>query len=169
MSGKSQITGMLKDWGVAIILTVVAIAGWNFLQPSVLDAGTKAPPIRAHLLDGQELPEAPGVRVVNFWATWCAPCRREIPAFSRYATKNADIQVVGVSVDELSTDRLNAFSEKLGITYEVVHDARSDDARRWGVTVYPTTFIIRPDGTVASAHAGPLEYEELASMVDQAR
>ena len=90
--------------------------------------------------------------VLNFWATWCAPCKMEIPSFSAFADANPDIPVLGIAVDG-SPEELKAAAEDLGITYRVLL-GRRDVQERYGVSTLPTTVIIAPDGEVHTVHVG---------------
>ena len=90
--------------------------------------------------------------VVNFWATWCTPCRLEIPTFSRFARAHPDVVVLGVAVDE-DVELVRRTAEELEIDYPVL---LADPAVRqaYGVTTLPTTVIVGADGKVRSAHTG---------------
>ena len=98
--------------------------------------------------------------VVNFWATWCTPCRLEIPALKRFADSNPDVLVLGVAVDE---DRalVQRTVADLEVTYPVM---TTDPATRatWGVSTLPTTVVVDPEGRVTTAHSGLLLDPHLA-------
>ena len=105
-------------------------------------------------------------RVVNFWATWCPPCRDEIPAFAAFHAAHPDVPLYGVSVDEgVSGKSLALKAKQLGITYPVLHDPRSDVANRYRVQAIPTTVVIDADGRIAAAHQGPLSQARLEALV----
>lgn len=102
--------------------------------------------------------------VVNFWATWCGPCRLEIPSFSAFAQANPNVPVLGVAVDG-TPPQLQAAAKKLGIRYPVlIADAHTQ--RAWGVTTLPTTFVIGPNGEVKHAHTGILLRPQLSLLVN---
>ena len=90
--------------------------------------------------------------MLNFWATWCGPCRTEIPWFSKFATENPDIVVLGIATDG-TEDELRAASAQLGITYPVLR-ADSATQRAYGVNTIPTTVVVEPDGSVGTVHVG---------------
>ena len=93
---------MLKDWGVAIALGVAVYLMIGWLSPS-MELPEEAPPISVKTLDGTawSLEQHAGKTVVlNFWATWCGPCKKEIPDFSRFADDHPDVPVIGISLDE---------------------------------------------------------------------
>jgi thiol-disulfide isomerase/thioredoxin len=98
--------------------------------------------------------------VLNFWATWCGPCRTEIPSFVEFAEENPDIVVLGVAVDGSSSE-LKAAAKQLGITYPVLL-ATQEIKTAYGVSTLPTTVVIDPEGEVSTAHTGMMFGPQLA-------
>ena len=98
--------------------------------------------------------------VLNFWATWCGPCRAEVPGLSSFARAHPDIPVLGIAVDG-EPAALRKAAESLGIDYTVL---RADAATRaaYDVSTLPTTVVIGPDGAVRAAHAGLMVEPHLA-------
>src|ERR671932_1579174 len=95
--------------------------------------------------------------VVNFWASWCRPCKQEAPALQRTweSHRGRGLVVLGVDVDDVSSDA-RRFARKLGITYPLVHAPSSlwDD---WGLTGVPETFFVDRRGRLVDVHvAGPV-------------
>lgn len=165
--------GVLRDYGLVLALAIPIFLVYKLvLAPSPASSGN-APAII--------LPDPSGeiwdlgtleseVIVVNFWATWCQPCRAEIPEFAEFQEANKDVTILGVSVDaKLSGDALGRAASRLGINYPVLHDRREVVARRWGVTVFPTTFILNADHEIVDSKMGALDAETLSRMVDAAR
>ena len=155
-----------RDWGLSIgiaVLVYLAI-GW-FRAPSLPD---EAPDFTLKNLKGQEvsLSDYRGQWVVlNFWATWCGPCRTEIPAFSTFADENPDVVVLGVATDgDAST--LKPAAEELGITYPVLVDNQGISASLYKVNTIPTTVVVGPEGTVETVHVGIMMGWQLALAVD---
>ena len=104
------------------------------------------------------------VTIVNFWATWCPPCRAEIPDLIALQTKFGDrLQIIGVSLDETSPDAVRQFARQQGMNYPVV--MVTDDLRRTfpGVFALPTSFVIDLKGRTVQKHVGlisPAVYEQ---------
>ena len=106
------------------------------------------------------------VILINFWATWCPPCREEIPELVDLQDKYKDrLQIIGVSMDEdLSPPEVNAFAKKAGINYPVVM-GRDIAAEYGGVPALPTSFVVNKDGAVVQKHVGVLQPEEIEAEV----
>jgi cytochrome c biogenesis protein CcmG/thiol:disulfide interchange protein DsbE len=146
-------------------------------------AGEPAPDVTLTLLDGSplRLSDLRGqVVVVNFWASWCEPCRAEMPELQAYwdAARLAGEQttIVGVGirtdVDKNARDLVAAG----GFTYPIGRDTNTDQPgigpveAAFGVpSAYPSTVVINPDGIVNGFHLGPLTAERLRWLVDEAR
>lgn len=104
--------------------------------------------------------------VVNYWAEWCAPCRKEIPELNELHHQSEDVIVLGVNFDGLQGQALADLSKEMGIEFPVLEE---DPAGRWEQprpTVLPSTFIIAPDGEFRDVLVGPQTYESLARAVE---
>ena len=103
--------------------------------------------------------------VINYWATWCAPCIKEIPELIALDENHEDIRVFGVNFDAPPPAEMAAQIEKMKITFPVLAE---DPYLRLGVekpTVLPTTVIVGPDGQVASVLVGPQTEESLLAAI----
>ena len=105
--------------------------------------------------------------VLNFWATWCGPCRIEIPAFSRYAEAHPDVVVLGVATDGTASE-LRAARKKLDIRYPVLVADR-ETVQAYDVHTLPTTVVVDAEGRVDSAHTGLMLGPQLWLSVALAR
>lgn len=163
---------LLRDWGIALVIFVGLVGAYQLMLPSPVGEGA-APPLTAPRVDGRpfdlEQRTARGY-VVNFWATWCAPCRKEIPSFSKFAKAHPEVEVYGVSVDaDLADTQLEATAMRLGIDYNVLHDASQEAARAWGVKSFPTTFVLDADKQIVAVRVGMIDEAMLESLLAKTR
>jgi thiol-disulfide isomerase/thioredoxin len=94
------------------------------------------------------------VAIVDFWATWCGPCKQSFPKLEELAKQNqGKVQVVGISVDDKS-DGVADFAKSNGATFPIGWDDGHAIANRWKVDSMPTTYILDSSGTVRYIHAG---------------
>jgi thiol-disulfide isomerase/thioredoxin len=105
---------------------------------------------------------------INFWATWCEPCRAEMPALQRAADRYADqgFTVLAVNFDEAEADVL-AFGEALGLTMPLLLDPGGAVQRLYRVIGYPTTYFVDDDGRLAAQHIGVLDDRLLETYLEQ--
>ncbi len=95
------------------------------------------------------------VALINFWATWCPPCRAEIPEFVELQSKYKDkLQIVGISLDDSPADQVKQFSVQAGINYPIVMSSRELLQEYGGAPALPTTFVVNPEGSVVQKHVG---------------
>jgi thiol-disulfide isomerase/thioredoxin len=100
------------------------------------------------------------VVILNFWATWCPPCREEIPELVRLQAQYRDkLLIVGASEDDEGPQRVQKFIQVYGINYPIVMATRELIANYGGVPALPTSFIIDPQGRVMTKHTGLYQYE----------
>lgn len=106
------------------------------------------------------------VLVMNLWATWCPPCRAEMPDLQRlYETyKDRNVDVLGVDQGE-SAARVTAFATSLGIRYPILLDQNQQYGRVYAALGLPTTIIVDPHGTVTRAFDGPLSYPQMVDAI----
>lgn len=107
------------------------------------------------------------VVVLNFWATFCPPCIREIPDLAAFhlAHSNQPVAVVGISLDAKPPEAIRAFVEKHQVPYPVVLGDAAVAEAFGGVAQIPSTFIIGPDGTFAARYLGAMTREELERVL----
>jgi len=107
-----------------------------------------------------------GPAVVNLWATWCKPCREELPAFQQVAADRDDVRFVGVNSQETGDAR--AYLDELGITYDQFVDDRGRLAEELGAAALPVTVVIDADGAITAEHLGPMSVGDLEAALDDA-
>ena len=91
--------------------------------------------------------------VVAFWASWCSPCRRELPALAKWAKANPDVHIVAVNVDRNRVDA-DRFLSSVRFDLPVGYDPDAKELGRHGVTSMPTMFLFDPSGALAWKHTG---------------
>jgi len=104
--------------------------------------------------------------LVNFWASWCLPCRAEAPALEEFQHQHSKsgFTVVGIDTQDLSDDA-RAFVERFGLSYPQLRDADGDIADEYGTTGVPENFLVDPTGKVRLVAAGPVDEEYLQKEV----
>ena len=148
-----------------VVFLGLALAFWLGLQreapdelPSAL-AGRTAPaldlpPLGDLPAPGPEALTAPGLKLVNFWASWCAPCRAEHPTLTALAEKG--VPIIGVNYKDQPANALG-FLDELGNPYTAVGmDASGRTGIDWGLYGVPETFVIDGDGKVLLRYPGPI-------------
>lgn len=125
-----------------------------------LEVGQSAPSFSVQIVGSQQTASLESLRgkviVLNFWATWCGPCREEMPFFQklteRYDAK--DLQVLAINFRE-KDDTINKFTSEHGIKFPIGLDLKGEINRLYGVAQYPVTYVIGRDGKILARQYGP--------------
>lgn len=141
-------------------------------KPSKPPAPSAVPDLKVRTLDGA-LYDLAGHRgkwvVVNFWATWCSPCLKEMPELSALDAMREHIEVIGLAYEEIEPEAMRAFLGKHPVVYPVaildVYDPPKDFATPRGL---PMTYLLAPDGQVARQFLGPVTAKEIESAIADA-
>jgi len=136
-------------------------------QDTGLQEGQAAPNFRLMLDDGRHLSlhDLRGQPVlINFWATWCGPCRLEMPEIVSVATNNADLVVLAINVQE-SMEQIQPFAEEFQMTLPVVRDTDGALRNLYEVRGMPTSVFIDRDGKIFTIWAGMLTVDLLQEIV----
>lgn len=106
--------------------------------------------------------------IVDLWATWCPPCRKEIPGFVNIYAKYRDkgVEIIGIAYDEKGEEVVLPFMKKMGINYPVYLDG-GGIAEAYDLRAYPTTIIYGKDGKVASKHVGLVSENEFDNEIGE--
>lgn len=144
----------LKNLIVALVFTVFAASS---LASSGME-GHQAPDFALKSSTGQNLrlSEFRGdVVMINFWATWCGPCRQEMPLLDELYTRyeRVGFNLLGVNIDDDSSRAMDMI-EELGVNFPVLFDARKEVSELYEVEAMPVTVIVDREGTVRHVHHG---------------
>jgi len=150
-------------------------ASVSTLDPRVVPLGAlaaqPAPDVSFPLFDGATFSVAEHFAtdgrplVVNFWASWCIPCREEMPAFSELATENPQIAFVGVAIDDFPVPA-REFAEEVGVVYPLGIDQDRTVGDSYPYIGLPTTYLIDEDGIVARQIQGQVLKEQLRAYLE---
>lgn len=106
------------------------------------------------------------VIIINVWATWCGPCRREMPGLAAIEARHRGrVQVLGVLQDGVTTEFAKAFLGSAGIGYPVIRSTFEIERRFPRILALPTTFVLDPDGGLAAMYAGAVNVAALEAEV----
>jgi thiol-disulfide isomerase/thioredoxin len=133
---------------------------------------TTAPELRIATLDGAQYDLA-GHRgkwvVVNFWATWCAPCLKEMPELSALDSMREHVEVIGLAYEEIEPVDMRAFLDEHPVSYPIaIIDVAEPPASFDTPRGLPMTYLIAPDGAVAEKFLGPVTAEEIETAIARA-
>lgn len=136
-----------------------------------LEKGDFAPDFELETITGEKikLSDLRGEPVfVNFWATWCPPCRAEMPDMQKVHEDYDDVTILAVNEieTESSPRNVDSFIEEFGITFPIPSDKGGNVGARYRATSLPTTYLINPDGTVHNVAVGPLTYEAMVQEIN---
>ena len=167
---------LLQAAAVVVVALLVALLGWQVVNRNegrgIADAvaagkAPAAPDFELPLLDGSGTLSLSSLRgkavVLNFWASWCIPCKEEAPrlqaAWERW--RDRGVVLVGIDAQDFRADA-KRFAERYGITYPIVHDGEGSSLGRFGVTGFPETWFIDRDGRIVGERVqGPVTDEQL--------
>jgi peroxiredoxin len=141
------------------------------LPTSSLKAGDKAPDFTLSDLDGNEvtLSDFQGQPViVNFWATWCPPCRIEMPDLQQTFVDNqaSDLVILAVNKEEPADVVRAFFYDEMGLTFTPVLDTNSAVGNEYGAFNLPTSFFVDADGVITAVHRGFMTFGQIEGYLD---
>ena len=163
----------MRAWLKIGLLVLLAGVGALWLAPEpgqggVL-VGAAAPPLVLPDLDGRQVSLA-GLQgkavALNFWATWCHPCKEELPAFAESwrASRGRCVEFLGVTEESTLDDAL-AEVKRMEVPFPIVMDPEGTVARAYGVTGYPRTYVIDAEGKVRQIFSGMVSRERLEAAL----
>ena len=168
----------MKRPSAVVVLVVAGVAGLIGLlaygvaseSPDKSVEGEPAPEIELPPLEGgpeRSLDDWRGqVVVLNYWASWCEPCREESPLLERWHQKisQRNATVLGIDVLDVTSDAQD-FIEEFGLTYPQLRDKDGSTQDDFGIVAYPETFVIDREGRIAASRRGPVDEEFMRANV----
>jgi cytochrome c biogenesis protein CcmG/thiol:disulfide interchange protein DsbE len=173
MAGRTKL--VFQAAAVALVASLVALLAWQLahkddgagLVKAVKRGETPpAPALSLPRLDGEGSVSLASLRgkavVVNFWASWCEPCKKEAPLLEQawQEGKGDGLVVLGVDAQDVGDDA-RAFARRYGITYPVVHDGPGSSLGHWGTTGFPETWWVDRQGRLVAYKEGQVTQEDL--------
>ncbi len=168
---------IVRGWARrALPWMLLAAAAWLAFghlgrSTNLVPEGEAAPALEAELASGEAFvlgKGEPEVVVLNFWASWCAPCRAEAPALTRIHDHiaNRGGRVIGISADRAELDAVAHHAVGLGMEYPIGM-TDTETFERYRVTQLPTTYVIDEDGKIRWSHVGAVDEDRLRAAIDE--
>jgi cytochrome c biogenesis protein CcmG/thiol:disulfide interchange protein DsbE len=155
------------------VLALIGLLGFGLIGTgnANLAVGDEAPDAELPRLDGEGTGSIADYRgewlLVNFWASWCAPCRDESPTLQRFSEQHGDdVAVLGIDTQDLTGDAMD-FVDEFGLTYPMLRDPDTESplSDDYGATGLPESFLVDPEGEVAMICRGPVDDGDLEELV----
>ncbi|CDQ20637.1 redoxin domain-containing protein [Halobacillus karajensis] len=188
----------MKKWGIILIMAVLfGWAAYDFvskekgqIQEQVtengemvaensatekaavgLEKGQQAPDFTLQTLSGEEtsLSDYRGKKVmINFWATWCPPCRAEMPDMQKFSEKE-DIQILAVNLTETesSVKGVQDFADEFGLTFPILLDKDDSVANKYEINPVPTSIFVNEEGKISSVMLGVMNYDRMVQRLEE--
>jgi peroxiredoxin len=161
MTARQQWTTVIA---IVLVLAGGVVAATRFLGDEMfpVSVGSRAPDFHAVTLEPTPRPKALAaykgqVVVLNIWATWCAPCRVEMPSLERLQRQLGPqgLRIVAVSIDDPGAEQtIREFARQMGLTFEILHDPTGRIKETYQTTGVPETFVIGRDGVIRKKWIG---------------
>jgi thiol-disulfide isomerase/thioredoxin len=152
----------------SLLICSIFTLGSAFAQPARAAMPVK-PTLQVSTLDGKtfDLSAERGKWViVNYWATWCVPCIKEMPAISRFVAAHKNVAAIGLAYDDSEIADIRAFVASHPVVYPIAQVTLDKPLKDFDEPRgLPTTYLIRPDGTVAKSIVGPVNEASLAELI----
>ncbi|WP_171005525.1 TlpA disulfide reductase family protein [Bacillus sp. E(2018)] len=139
-----------------------------------LQRGDTAPAFSLRTLEGKQvdLKDYRGQKViVNFWATWCPPCREEMPEMEKfykdYKNKGVEILAVNLEYSETNTEKVSKFVKEYNLSFPIPLDEKNTIGKQFRAVSIPTSYFIDEKGLIKNSHIGPMDYELMKDEINK--
>ncbi|MGP4072144.1 redoxin domain-containing protein [Piscibacillus sp. B03] len=182
-----------RIFAISLIFTLIGIVVYNtafskevekendsiFIVPEGMDiesggtdVGDLAPNFQLETMSGKtvQLSDFRGKKVfLNFWASWCGPCKDEMPHMQDFHEEFGDeVAVLAVNTNEPVIDNAKEFVEDYGLTFPILFDETTEVAARYKIPNLPTTYFINSNGEIQlQRKSGPMTYEEMVQIMEE--
>lgn len=166
---------MKKILAISILVFLIGYAVFNAINPNDakegVSEGNAAPDFELTTLDGEQmsLSSLQGKKVIlNFWATWCPPCRSEMPDMQKIQEDYSDevvIAAVNLTSSEKNVETVKNFVEELELSFPVLLDEKGKINNQYEVMSYPTSYIIDENGIIGTKFVGAMTYEQMEDFL----
>lgn len=144
--------------------------------PEGLKVGNRAPLFTLQMEDGQSinLADYRGQTVLlNFWASWCPPCKFEMPYmqdfYEDYQEENTVILSVNMTHLEKNSDDVTSFLDEVGVTFPVVYDLKGQVTDQYQIVAYPTTYVLNSQGVITDRFQGAIDHRTMVKAYEKSR
>jgi thiol-disulfide isomerase/thioredoxin len=179
---------LLLLWSLSLVVLLVACGGEQSSDPPASSSASESDPLPGKVrdVDAEPVPDLTletmegasidltdqedRVLLINFWATWCAPCREEIPDLNALQADLEDdgLRIIGVALDRQGREAVEPFAEKLSIKYPIVIDADGTAESEFGpIPGLPTTVVVGPDGQITKRIVGIFPVDEMTPVLKE--
>ena len=158
----------LQGLAVAVVVGLLGLLVWRLAHQTDPPKGT-APNFTLPRLDRDGELELASLRgkavVLNFWASWCGPCKDEAPLLEQLwrTWRGRGVVVLGVDAEDFRADA-RGFMRRFGMSYPVVHDGPGKIKKRYGLKGFPETFFVSRSGKIVAHIAGPFTHNDLVTI-----